>query len=74
MWTYLARRLLLAVPTLLGASIIVFAMVHLAPGDPIDLMVGEAIITGLTVSAVLLVARYWRVTKARINSAGQRPA
>jgi peptide/nickel transport system permease protein len=27
--------LLLAVPTLLGASIIVFAMVHLAPGDPI---------------------------------------
>jgi peptide/nickel transport system permease protein len=27
--------LLLAIPTLLGASIIVFAMVHLAPGDPI---------------------------------------
>jgi peptide/nickel transport system permease protein len=26
----------LAVPTLLGASIIVFAMVHLAPGDPIS--------------------------------------
>jgi peptide/nickel transport system permease protein len=26
---------LLAVPTLIGASIIVFAMVHLAPGDPI---------------------------------------
>jgi peptide/nickel transport system permease protein len=34
-WAYVARRLLLAVPTLLGASIIVFAMVHLAPGDPI---------------------------------------
>jgi peptide/nickel transport system permease protein len=34
-WSYVARRLLLAVPTLLGASIIVFAMVHLAPGDPI---------------------------------------
>ncbi|HEY0681122.1 MAG TPA: MATE family efflux transporter [Steroidobacter sp.] len=29
---------------------------------------------GLTVSAVLLVARYWRVTKARIDSVGQRPA
>jgi peptide/nickel transport system permease protein len=26
----------LAIPTLLGASIIVFAMVHLAPGDPIS--------------------------------------
>lgn len=35
MWSYAARRLLLAVPTLIGASIIVFAMVHLAPGDPI---------------------------------------
>jgi peptide/nickel transport system permease protein len=35
MWAYVVRRLLLAIPTLLGASIIVFAMVHLAPGDPI---------------------------------------
>jgi peptide/nickel transport system permease protein len=35
MWRYVGRRLLLAIPTLLGASIIVFAMVHLAPGDPI---------------------------------------
>ena len=35
MWQYVGRRLVLAIPTLLGASIIVFAMVHLAPGDPI---------------------------------------
>ena len=35
MWVYVGRRLLLAIPTLLGASVIVFAMVHLAPGDPI---------------------------------------
>ena len=35
MWAYVIRRLLLAVPTLVGASLIVFAMVHLAPGDPI---------------------------------------
>src|SRR5262249_18328752 len=35
MWGYVGRRLALAIPTLLGASIIVFAMVHLAPGDPI---------------------------------------
>src|SRR5205814_7311186 len=35
MWRYVVRRLVLAIPTLLGASIIVFAMVHLAPGDPI---------------------------------------
>ncbi len=35
MWAYVARRLLLAIPTLFGASLIVFAMVHLAPGSPI---------------------------------------
>jgi len=35
MWAHVARRLALAIPTLLGASIIVFTMVHLAPGDPI---------------------------------------
>jgi peptide/nickel transport system permease protein len=35
MWGYVGRRLVLAIPTLLGASVIVFAMVHLAPGDPI---------------------------------------
>src|SRR4030095_7080586 len=36
MWRYAARRLVLAIPTLLGASIIVFAMVHIAPGDPLS--------------------------------------
>ena len=36
MWAYVGRRLVLTVPTLLGASLIVFAMVHLAPGDPIS--------------------------------------
>src|SRR5215471_13312781 len=36
MWRYVGRRLVHAIPTLLGASIIVFAMVHLAPGDPIS--------------------------------------
>jgi peptide/nickel transport system permease protein len=35
MWRYVGRRLVLAIPTLLGASVIVFLMVHLAPGDPI---------------------------------------
>jgi peptide/nickel transport system permease protein len=42
-WAYVARRLVLAVPTLIGASLIVFAMVHLAPGDPISaVMPGDA--------------------------------
>jgi peptide/nickel transport system permease protein len=38
MWSLVLRRLLLTLPTLLGASVIVFAMVHLAPGDPISVL------------------------------------
>jgi peptide/nickel transport system permease protein len=38
MWSLVVRRLLLTLPTLLGASLIVFAMVKLAPGDPISIL------------------------------------
>ncbi len=34
MWSYVARRLLLIIPVLLGVAIIVFAMVRMVPGDP----------------------------------------
>jgi peptide/nickel transport system permease protein len=35
MLTYLRRRLLLAVPVVLGVSVVVFSIVHLLPGDPV---------------------------------------
>jgi len=35
--TYIIRRLLYAIPTLLGISVIVFAVTRLSPGDPIRL-------------------------------------
>lgn len=35
MFKYIARRLLQAVPLLIGVSIIAFAMMHLAPGGPL---------------------------------------
>lgn len=38
---YLARRLLLALPVLLGVSILVFSLVHLVPGDPALAIAGE---------------------------------
>jgi ABC-type dipeptide/oligopeptide/nickel transport system permease component len=41
MRVYLARRLLLLVPTLVGVSIITFSLIHLAPGDPVSIMLGE---------------------------------
>lgn len=38
MLLFAARRLLLAVPVLLGVSLVVFILVHLAPGNPIDML------------------------------------
>lgn len=41
MFQYAIRRLLIAVPSILGVLIIVFAMVRLAPGDPAIMLAGE---------------------------------
>lgn len=41
MATYIARRLLTVIPTLLGVLLAVFLMVRLAPGDPAQLLAGE---------------------------------
>lgn len=41
MISYIIKRLFWAIPTLLGVSIVVFSMVHLAPGDPALVMLGE---------------------------------
>jgi peptide/nickel transport system permease protein len=37
---YILKRLLLAIPTLLAASIIIFLLIHLAPGGPVRVMLG----------------------------------
>jgi peptide/nickel transport system permease protein len=38
---YLLRRLALLVPTLLGALTLVFFLIHMVPGDPVEVMLGE---------------------------------
>lgn len=38
---YLLRRLLQAVPLLLGVLVVNFVLIHLAPGDPISLLAGD---------------------------------
>src|SRR5262249_57198302 len=38
---YLTRRLLALVPVLAGASVVVFLVLHLSPGDPAEIMLGS---------------------------------
>ncbi|MBI4459135.1 MAG: ABC transporter permease [Acidobacteria bacterium] len=42
MKTYILKRLLLMIPTLLGITVITFAIIRLAPGDPAALRIGTA--------------------------------
>src|SRR5689334_1170640 len=39
---YLLQRLLYTVPLLVGAVVIIFVLVHLAPGNPVDYIIGES--------------------------------
>ncbi len=41
MGRYIARRLLLTIPVLIGASFLIFALVYALPGDPIRALGGE---------------------------------
>ena len=41
MLAHIIRRVLLLFPTLLGISIIIFLMMHITPGDPAELLLGE---------------------------------
>jgi peptide/nickel transport system permease protein len=40
--TFVARRLVLTIPVLLGVATLVFALIHLIPGDPAQSMLGES--------------------------------
>lgn len=40
-YRYLLKRLFTVLPTLLGASILVFMLIHIIPGDPVTVMLGE---------------------------------
>jgi ABC-type dipeptide/oligopeptide/nickel transport system permease component len=38
---FITRRLLLAIPTLFGVLVVAFLLLYVAPGDPVEAMVGE---------------------------------
>ena len=45
MRTYILKRLLLAVPTLIGVSILVFSLLHVLPGDLVQQLAGDNEVT-----------------------------
>jgi ABC-type dipeptide/oligopeptide/nickel transport system permease component len=42
MTAFLVRRLLLTIPVILGVATLVFLLIHLVPGDPVQAMLGES--------------------------------
>ena len=42
MTRFLVRRLVLTIPVLLGVATLVFSLIHLVPGDPVQAMLGES--------------------------------
>src|SRR5258705_7884213 len=43
MLRFLLRRLLLTIPVLVGVATLVFALIHLIPGDPVQAMLGGSV-------------------------------
>lgn len=49
MFAYALRRVLVSIPMLLGVSVITFSILHLVPGDPSDILVGNDPAQGVAV-------------------------
>jgi oligopeptide transport system permease protein len=75
MGRYVARRLLIAIPTLVGASILIFAMVYALPGDPIRALAGDRPVSPAVVQVLTdrfhlddpLVVQYWEYLKGLLS-------
>src|SRR5579864_6211073 len=51
-WLKIARRVLLAVPVSLGVAVLAFFSLHLLPGDPVQIMLGDTTASAATIRAV----------------------
>ena len=72
---YLVRRALAAVPVLLGISVAVFLMMHMVPGDPAKMMLGELAVQKEAVDNMRrqlglddpIPVQYWRFLKGAVR-------
>jgi ABC-type dipeptide/oligopeptide/nickel transport system permease component len=72
---FLAKRLVAAVPVLLGISIAVFLMMHLVPGDPAKMMLGELAVDKEAIANLRhqlglddpIPLQYWRFLKGAVR-------
>jgi len=48
MYQYVLRRLLYAIPTLLGITMLIFLVLRIIPGDPLSILYGEGGVGGLS--------------------------
>lgn len=76
---YILRRVLLTVPTVLGTSILVFLILHLAPGDPALIVAGPTappevvanIRTQLGLDQPVLIQYWWYLSNALKGDLGR---
>src|ERR687892_2493349 len=55
---YALRRIVLAVPLLLGITLVSFMVIHLAPGEPVDLQTGDLSVQSSAQAKQLLYEMY----------------
>ncbi len=75
MFAYLRRRSFLLVPTLLGVLVVTFSLIHLAPGDPVLVMLGEYAVSAQDVTRLRaelgldepLPLQYWRYVARAVH-------
>ncbi len=70
MFWYVLRRVLIAVPLLLGITFISFLVIHLAPGDPVDFHTGDLSPDSSAQAKQMLRKQYFRTLVRARRSAG----
>jgi microcin C transport system permease protein len=69
MATYLLKRLLLIIPTLLGIMLISFAIIQFAPGGPVERIIAQ--LSGNDVSAAVMAAPSTAARRASIRNSSR---